>query len=288
MTIDGVTWMTGKRAGYIVAAIGFFLSSGLPLANADFQFSNFSSTAGLNLIGAAASASNRLRLTPASPELSGAAWYTAKQNVASGFQSSFEFEMFGGDGASDGFAFLIQNTSATALFGAGARLGYGGFGNEVGGLPNSIALQFDTFPNGENNDPNGNYASVQSRGTLPNSTNHLYTLGQATIGVPINGGGVHHVEVNYSPGTLKVYFDHAASPLIQIPVNLATLLSLDNGQAFAGFTAGTGGGYQNHDILNWQFKSVPEPSTAALAFLGVAGATLAFLRRKPRSAARSS
>ena len=146
-------------------------------ARADFEYMDFNSTAGLNLVGSAVAGTGRLRLTPDTPELSGAAWYTTPQSVSGGFQTSFDFQLSGG--SSDGFAFLVQNASDTALFGPGGRLGYGGFGTETDGIPNSVAVQFDTFQNAENNDPSDNYISVQLRGTLPNSTNHLYTLAEA-------------------------------------------------------------------------------------------------------------
>ncbi len=36
-------------------------------------------------------------------------------------------------------------------------------------------------------------------------------------------------------------------------VNLSTLLTLTNGNAYVGFTAATGGGDDNQDILSWTF-----------------------------------
>ena len=44
-------------------------------------------------------------------------------------------------------------------------------------------------------------------------------------------------------------------------MNLAELLELQHGQAWFGFTAATGGGWQNHDILNWQYTTLAETST---------------------------
>jgi hypothetical protein len=36
-------------------------------------------------------------------------------------------------------------------------------------------------------------------------------------------------------------------------VNLGTLLDLDHGRAWVGFTSATGGSREAHDILNWSF-----------------------------------
>jgi hypothetical protein len=52
-------------------------------------------------------------------------------------------------------------------------------------------------------------------------------------------------------------------------IDLSSLLSLNAGLAYVGFTAGTGGGYENHDILNWNHQSVPEPISAALVLLAL-------------------
>jgi MYXO-CTERM domain-containing protein len=70
---------------------------------------------------------------------------------------------------------------------------------------------------------------------------------------------------------MSIYFDGALTPLIDLAVNLDLLLSFDSGKAFVGFTAGTGEGFQNQDILNWQFVSVPEPASATLGILGAIG-----------------
>jgi len=82
---------------------------------------------------------------------------------------------------------------------------------------------------------------------------------------------------------------------VAVPVNLAAVLGTS--QAFVGFTAGTGAGFENHDILSWQFDNafapigtvgaVPTLSETALfsiaLLLGVAG--MGFIRwRRTRPA----
>src|SRR5260370_22178658 len=47
----------------------------------------------LNLVGAAEVLSDRLRLTPATRQLSGAAWLAEKQNISNGFEVLFQFQL---------------------------------------------------------------------------------------------------------------------------------------------------------------------------------------------------
>src|SRR5262245_36849386 len=59
---------------------------------ADFNYANFGSTAGLNLVGSTTQFSNRLRLTAATTHQVGGVWTTVKQSVANGFNTSFAFQ----------------------------------------------------------------------------------------------------------------------------------------------------------------------------------------------------
>ena len=84
-------------------------------AQAQFQYPNFGSAAGLQLNGDAATFSNDgpfvLRLTPGSGNQDGSAWYTTQIPLASGFTSTFTFQFTGQGGSgghADGIAFVIQ------------------------------------------------------------------------------------------------------------------------------------------------------------------------------------
>jgi hypothetical protein len=50
--------------------------------------------------------------------------------------------------------------------------------------------------------------------------------------------------------------------VLTIPVDLGTTLSLDNGQAWIGFTAATGGRSQADDLLSFSFVRTPELAPA--------------------------
>lgn len=163
------------------------------------------------------------------------------------------------DGA-DGFAFVIQNHDITALGSC-----CGGQGYEF--IPNSLAVEFDTwqnipedFPSGLG-DPNENHISVQTRGVLPNSADPLFSLGFTTAIPYLSGGQPHTVKITYTPGTLRIFVDDLVTPALVVVVDLATILNLEDGQAWVGLTAGTGGVSEAHDILTWAFtEATPQDS----------------------------
>jgi hypothetical protein len=55
--------------------------------------------------------------------------------------------------------------------------------------------------------------------------------------------------------------------LINFPVTLGS--ALKSAAAYVGFTAGTGGGYENQDIISWQYRSTYFPVTGPEAGLRV-------------------
>ena len=59
---------------------------------------------------------------------------------------------------------------------------------------------------------------------------------------------------------MSVFLDDLATPVLTVPLDLSSTLDLDGGRAWVGFTAATGGGWQNHDILNWEYGLRIEPT----------------------------
>ena len=247
-----------------------------------FNFADFSTTAGLNLLGSASTTvDNRLRLTP-SVSSTGGAWYTAEKAVVAGnFETTFQFKLStatGGSDGSDGFAFVIQNSSPTEL-----RLGGGGLGYE--GMPNSVAIEFDTWLNNgvgdPYNDPSQSHIGVHTNGTGPNGANEAFRVGSyydtTTSGFILDNAQVHTARLSYTPGTLKVYLDNLTTPVLTVPVDLNTTLGLDHGRAWVGFTGAAGGSPLNQDLFNWSFSGDSNVVVAnpASVIEGAAGTTSA-------------
>ncbi len=194
----------------------------------------------------------------------GAAWTPETVNVSSGFTARFTFVVSPhkriGAG-SDGFAFLVQNDPrGTAAIGqCGAELGYGGDGDCFGkrtpaGISNSVAVEFDTYPNlgAPINDPNGNHISVLTRYGSPNSTDQKYSLGLTSAIPNLHDGVSHEVVVKYTPGRLSIWFDYRL--ILAVPLNLPKI-GLASGAAYVGFTGATGGATETNQILSFKLKN---------------------------------
>jgi Bacterial lectin len=221
----------------------------------------------MTLVGNAVLLTDRLRLTVDHPAHTGAAWLVEKQQVQDGFTATVDWQITktAREGA-EGFAFVIHN--ADVPFPASA-IGTGRNGLGYAGLPNSLAVEFDTVQNlpgdfgmGTHGDPNDNHISVQSRGKEANNANTDFSLGfttQTEPAIPQFTRGRHTAKIVYTPGNpdapghIAVYLDNMETPVLTANVNLAELLSLDKGSAWVGFTAATGRRAQFHDIYSFSF-----------------------------------
>jgi Bacterial lectin len=209
----------------------------------------------------------------------GAAWLPDKQQVQDGFEVAFGWQINRANPrqGADGFAFVIHNADGQPF--PHILIGEGRHGLGYQGIPNSVAVEFDTLQNpsadfglGTLGDPNGNHISVQTRGTEPNNANTDFSLGYTTQGTPaiplFADGRVHTTKVAYKPGTLTIFLDDLTKPVLTVPVDLGTKLRLDEGKAWVGFTGATGRRFQAHDILSFSLVGTEEapPSEEANNF----------------------
>ncbi len=190
--------------------------------------------------------------------------------VPRGYSGSFDFRMGGGGNGADGIGFAILDT---ATFGNSGAVG---FFNEEPNLANSIAIGLDTHDNGGGD------------------------LSEDSVSLHFNGSKIAEVDLT---GTLdlennlfnRLFFDIRNDGPDMIAnvsivedvfgaannINVFSNVTITGAQAYEariGFSARTGGLNDNHDIDNINISFIPEPTTATLALLGLAG--LASRRRR--------
>lgn len=218
-------------------------------------------TAQLNLVGDAHMRGETIRLTRARNDIGGAVWRVQKQPLAHGFTTEFEFQITkpGGLGkGADGIAFVIQNHGNDALGGLGGAGGFaaadGIYGGDTPGIPYSLAIFLDTFQNHEGNDPSNNFLVINVHGHPDDVKWPPPRLALAKkLPFKLKDGKRHRGRIVFQPPQLSVLLDDGKRPVLSTIVDLGPVLDA-NGQAFVGFTASTGGGYANHDILSWDFR----------------------------------
>jgi len=266
---------------------------------------DFSNTADLSFQGSATTTSTGdgtvLRVTPASGGQSGAAYSTSPVTLGASdtFSTTFQFRFTnpGGWDPADGITFVLA-ASPTGLGSGGVGMGYQG-------VNNSVAVEFDTYNNtgyslGNDDGNSSNHVSIDTNGALTNSAiTNVY--GNGSCGFPVGGtpnqndytvdgcmsnGHLWTAIISYDGSDLSVsLLDPAIGTAFDAISSYAIDLSsiLGTSQAYVGFTAGTGAGWENHDIVNWQFadttqlagdggtEAVPEPTSICLIGLGLAG-----------------
>ncbi len=245
----------------------FALIFGSSLASA-VEFDDFSSKVSqLELNGNAAKFNESLRVAPATWWQAGSA-FTSKELKVAKFSTFFKFQISGpfstctGCGAGDGFTFAIQALSANAIGANGPAEGYGGElinGNFIGGINQSIAIEFDTYQNIPYNDPELPHIAILVNG----DTRHFdSSLPVQEIMPSFNNGKTWYSWIDYDGEVLQVRLSQndkrPKKALLEKEIDIAELLGvnpiIDGYKAFVGFTAATKGAYENHDILFWQYR----------------------------------
>ena len=240
-------------------------------APAAIRFHDFHSIQALSLVGEASVSSDKaLRLTPARNDRSGAAWLLEKQPVGSGFETTFQFQLTGQGGlghGADGFAFVLQNSGPSALGGRGSS---GGFAvrdpnhPKEAGIPWSFAVFFDTYRNAEEDDPSANYIAFRTNGKPGEMRWPAERLAfTPKLRVQLKDGKVHTARIRFEAPVLSVFLDAGAAPVLESVVDLSIVVDPE-ARAWVGFTASTGGGFENHDILNWSFASTDVSSSMSV------------------------
>src|SRR5579862_8071445 len=250
-------------SGFTQSAVGsatYTIGSGSTVINLGGGF-----TAGAMVLNGKASLSGtRLRVTDGGTGEASSAWYSSPVNVQQ-FTTNFSFQITGGTNpTADGFAFVIQGGTSTALGPSGGGLGYGASGG--GGIPNSMAVKFDLYNNnGEGPDSTGLYVNGAAP-TVP-------ALDMTSSGVNLHTTDIFNVQMSYDGSNLTMTITDATTNAtfthtwaINIPGTVGA------NTAYVGFTGGTGGYTAIQDILSWTMSSTAsQPPAATPTFSPAAG-----------------
>lgn len=240
------------------------------ISRAQIIFSDFASPQGLSFVGDAKVAGKALRLTPARSNRAGAVWFRDKPPVRSGFEAVFQFQitqpswLFHG---TDGFAFVVQNAGLEALGGRGSAAGFGmpdPTNPRRAGIPWMIAVFFDTCRNTEEGDPSANYIALRANagpGGMRWPARRLAFT--PNLSIRLKDRKVHMARIVFQPPLLSIFLDGSVEPVLETKADFS-LATDKEGRAWIGFTAATGWGYENHDILSWSFGRASVSSSLSM------------------------
>jgi hypothetical protein len=249
---NGYSRSAVSSAAYVIGSSGGITGYG----------SGFTTTSGLQLNGSATwnQTANRITLTNGGAGQAASVFAVSSVSVQS-FTSTFSFQLT--NAAADGFTFVLQNDSLTAIGGSGGQLGYASGANAV--FNKSVAVKFDIYSNsGEGANSTGIY--VNGAGPI------VPAVDLTPSGVNLHSGDIFNVTLNYDGAWLQMTLTDTVTNATftdSWPVNIPTVLGATTG--YAGFTASTGGGTATQEILNWMFtpgmpvmKDPTEYQTASL------------------------
>ncbi len=284
---------SAMRPRCVAFAFASFVSMGLllaaPASATTISYPDFSDVTGLNLNPNAQVVDDKLRLTTGLRDSGSAFSETVVQlgNDAS-FSTRFSFQItnpvgrIDGDGVrgADGIVFVLQSVANT-VGAQGAGIGYEG-------IASSLGVEIDTWDNGPQTqgrcvlgcggaDIDGNHVGINLQGDLDNPVT------QVSVATPLNNGEIWHMWVDYNGLTDLLEVRLSETPIR--PLDAITSATIDlvaeigGTEAFIGFTSGTGGSGNDHDILGWEFRTefeplgdnvpVPTPGAAVLFLAGL-------------------
>jgi len=169
----------------------------------------------------------------------------------------------------DGFSFIVHQDplGCNAVGQSGQGVGYAG-------IKNALVVEFDTYDNAVNNDPNSDHIGVQispSNGAAVDSVHGSPSTLVGAIALPMGGDPlnvelypaasdtnfdlVHIITIEYSGLTAEISVNMDGNPLVkrQSTNSLVNILNLNN--AYIGFGASTGLFVESVSISNFRLVS---------------------------------
>jgi hypothetical protein len=189
-------------------------------------------------------------LTPATKEKVGGVWYGEQIDVSQGFQTTFQFQITErGVYGADGLAFVLQVNRTPSLGKPGWQMGFGG-------ISNSVIVKFDNYHWKDNVYQPYDEIAVSVCGDSGDCDPDSNAVASVIRNDLFSDGKIHTARVEYADGQMSVFLDDFRQPMLRTPLRLPPAFDLSGGTAWVGFTAATGGDFQNHDVLSWTFVGV--------------------------------
>ncbi len=216
-----------------------------PLTRVLDYSSGFASTSGLVANGTASFPGGVMQLVATGTTGGAGSVFTNTQVSVADFVSTFDIQIL--NPTADGMTFTLQTQGPTALGGTGGGLGYGPTpGNTAPLITPSAAIKFDIYGNsGETNNSTGFYTN----GAVPT----LPSIDLTPSSLDLHSGDVIHVVVSYDGATLTVTMTDVTTYATATQHYTTNLVSLLGSTAYAGFTAGTGGGTCTATVRDWTY-----------------------------------
>jgi hypothetical protein len=229
----------------------------------EYIFSTFSNTNNLTLNGNAfvtnTSDGYVIRLVNAQSFQSGS-FFSSLPILATTYSASFKFRLTNpgpanntdpaGEIGGDGLAFVVQAVT-NSIGGSGGGLGYKG-------ISTSVDLEFDTWMNTNIDDPNSNHLGINTNGVIDHGLGAPFTLNMSPH---FDDGNLWYAWVDYDGTNVQVSANETGirpkTPYLSRPLNVVGLLGQTN--AFVGFTAGTGGAFENVDVISFDYRDNYNP-----------------------------
>ncbi len=187
---------------------------------------------------------NCYQITPSIPWQNGAIWYNESIDLNQSFHLQFVASFGNNTGGADGMVFVMQQVANNVLGEDGGGMGFSGF-------QPSFGIEFDTYQNLDFNDPPYDHIAMLRNGNVNHNDifNTISTAVQASSTSPIIKDGQDHViDIFWNPAIpeIQVWFDCELKILVNYP--LISEIFPNNQTVFWGFTAATGGLFNQHKV----------------------------------------
>ena len=192
------------------------------------------------------------QLTNSSQSQNGAVWYFGTVDVTQSWEMTANLYLGSSDSGADGLVFVLRNIDSSTLGESGEYLGYGAYEYTSQSIQPSIGVEVDTQPNPSQSDPEFDHLAILSNGQVSHSDSGTISAPVAVMpdSSNIEIGEEFELRVTYcaSSQLMTVFWDDQ-----QRISEVVDLASIGANPVKWGFTAATGGAFNEHRVCDAQW-----------------------------------